>query len=120
MITAFIAKFAPFIIVLFVGGIGGIFLQQKLLSGPPVIVPECPACPACNCPQPTVSVQPFDVDKIKGLKEFNYSPQYTGNISVNGVDSAAVRKWIEQSVEKAFQKHASIPAAPEKKKRKLF
>jgi hypothetical protein len=118
MFSTIIAKFAPLLLVLCVGGVGGMFLQHKVFSDPPVVVPDCPACPACNCPQPTVSVQPFDVEKIKGLKEFNYSPQYTGNISVNGVDSASVRKWIENSIAKAIDKHT--PPKEEKKKRKLF
>jgi hypothetical protein len=104
MISALIGKFAPLLLVLCLGGVGGMFLQHKVFSDP-VVVPECPSCPDCNCPNPTVSVQPFEVDKIKGLKEFIYSPQYTGNIAVNGVDSSSVHKWITQSVMRAFEKH---------------
>lgn len=88
-------------ILVVAGMVAGIFLQQKVLN--PKI--EIPTCPSCSCPEPTVSVQPFDVEKIKGIKSFNYSPQYTGNISVAGVDSASVRKWIEHSVVKAIEDH---------------
>ena len=49
-------------------------------------------------PQPTVSVQPFDVDKIKGIREFNYSPQFSGSIQVSGVDSTSVRRYIREAV----------------------
>lgn len=87
---------------------GGMFTQKKFTR-------DCPDCipPACNCPQPTVSVQPFDVEKIKNLKAFTYSPEFTGAISVAGVDSTAIRKYVEQAVEKAFER------LDKKKKRKI-
>lgn len=86
---------------------GGIFTQKKFLTR------ECPDCvpPACNCPAPSVSVQPFDVDKIKNLKAFTYSPQFTGAISVAGVDSVAIKRYIEEAVMRAISQEG-------KKKRK--
>src|SRR5690349_20638874 len=92
-------KFGLAALLFAAGIIGGIVGNQMLLTKP---IPDC-VCAACpGCPQPTVSVQPFDVEKIKGLREFNYSPNYIGNIAVNGVDSSAVHKWIERSVMKAI------------------
>lgn len=94
------------------GLVGGIFVQQKVLNDKKIDYDEIRGIVSQELgkvPPPTVSVQPFDVDKIKGLKEFNYSPNYTGNIAVNGVDSSAVRRWIEQSVIRAIEKH--VPPA---------
>lgn len=68
----------------------------------PVIIPEQPDC---VCPEPTVSVQPFEVEKIKGLKEFVYSPQFTGSISVSGVDSLSVKRMINTSIDAGFKKY---------------
>lgn len=34
-------------------------------------------CPDCICP-PTISVAPFDVEKIKGVRNFTYSPSFVG------------------------------------------
>lgn len=90
----------PAIIGIAIGGFGMAKLQK----------PVCPErrCPDCNCPEPTVSVQPFDVDKIKGLREFNYAPQFTGSIQVAGVDSSSIRRMIDVSVDKAFQKYMVV------------
>jgi len=91
-----IAKWA---LVIVISAAGGMAFHAK------VLMPEIPACPACNCPEPTVSVQPFDVDKIKGVKSFNYSPQFSGSISVAGVDSTALRKMIDRAIDQSLSKH---------------
>lgn len=76
---------------------GGMFTQKKFTR-------DCPDCipPACNCPQPTVSVQPFDVEKIKNLKQFTYQPAFTGSISVAGVDSTAIKRYIDNAITKSL------------------
>jgi len=77
------------------GGImGGSVVQKKFLSDPPR---PCPTCPACVCPE-SVSVQPFEMEKMKGVKEFNYRPEFTGNISVAGVDSTMIKKYLDDAV----------------------
>ena len=111
MLSVIISKFGLPILVLGFGVITGISFQQKVLNPKPT---ACPQCPACICPEPTVSVQPFDVEKIKNLKTFTYSPGFTGSISVAGVDSTSIRKYIEIAVMKAIEKHSP----PETKKRK--
>lgn len=88
--------------LLMVGALAGSFGTMKLQK--PVSVPSY-ECPDCNCPEPSVSVQPFEVDKIKGLKSFVYNPQFSGSIQVAGVDSTALRKMIDQSMEQAFQRY---------------
>lgn len=88
----------PLALVL-VGIVAGSFGTLKLQKPPEY------KCPDCNCPEPTVSVQPFDVDKIKGLRSFVYTPQFSGSIRVAGVDSTALRKMIDASMEKAMQKY---------------
>lgn len=99
--SALLGKAGILAAIFTLGIIGGITLQQRVLN-------EKVTCPSCECPNPTVSVQPFDVEKIKGIKSFNYSPSYTGNIAVSGVDSTAVRKWIEQSVMHAIELHVKV------------
>lgn len=111
VLSAIISKLGLPIIVLGFGVMTGIGIQQKVLNPKPV---SCPQCPACVCPEPTVSVQPFDVEKIKNLKTFTYSPGFTGSISVAGVDSASIRKFIDDAVTKAFAKQT----LPETKKRR--
>lgn len=105
------------ILIYIVGGaalflLGGIAVPEilKFIHGP------APAhvCPDCYCPEPTVSVQPFEVEKIKGLREFVYSPQFSGSISVAGVDSTALRRMIDQSMSNSFAKFLDY----DKKKRK--
>lgn len=77
---------------------GGMFTMKKLTRD----CPEAPPCICAACPEPTVAVQPFDVEKIKNLKSFTYSPQYSGSIRVAGVDSAAVRRYIRQAIDEAL------------------
>jgi hypothetical protein len=101
MWTKLIGNIAGYLVAVVIGVVAGIGMQQKLFA------PEIPQCPACICPEPTVSVQPFDVDKIRGIKEFNYAPQFSGSISVAGVDSTALRKMFDKSIEAAFIKHSS-------------
>lgn len=105
--------------------VAGIGVQQKVLNPKPetvdyseirgivrdVVKSELKNIPK---PEPTVPIQPFDVDKIKNLKTFTYSPNFSGNVAVNGIDSAAVHRWVEHSVMIAFEKHV----VKDKKKRK--
>jgi hypothetical protein len=100
MWTTIISKFAIPIIIACLAFSGGMITMAKIQK--PVEVPECPAC---NCPEPTVSVQPFDVDKVKGVKNFNYAPQFSGSISVAGLDSTAIRKMFETSINRAFDNY---------------
>ncbi len=97
--NAIFFKFGTIAIIAAVAFVSGIAFQVKVLDKP------CPKpCPDvhCSCPQPTVTVQPFDVHKIKNLREFVYSPSFSGNIQVNGVDSAYVRKTIDESIQRAL------------------
>lgn len=103
-------KFTSIVTILAFGVVAGIGIQQKVLNAP---IPDC-ICPTPP-PPPTVQVQPFDVEKIKNLREFTYAPKFTGSISVAGVDSSSVRIFIEESVMKAFEKHV---VSTDKKKRK--
>lgn len=100
--NALLGKILIYAVVAVGSGFGGYILNDKVKK--PVSIP---ACPDCNCPEPTVSVQPFDVDKIKGLRAFNYAPSFTGSIKVAGVDSASISRMIEHSVDKAFQKYTT-------------
>lgn len=114
MFSVLLTKFGVPILALSIGAIAGIGIQQKMLNEKPA------ACPSCNCPpcpEPTVSVQPFDVEKIKNLKTFTYSPGFTGSISVAGVDSTSVRKYIENAVTKAFEKQIVVPQESKKRRR---
>lgn len=87
---------------LVLGVVAGIGLQQKVFDKK-ITFPEPKPCPACICPE-AVSVQPFDVEKIKNLRNFTYAPQFTGSVSVAGVDSTSVRKYIEGTINKHFDK----------------
>lgn len=92
-------KIITYALIAICGVVGGIAFDRKVLS------PDIPECPACNCPEPTVSIQPFDVDKIKGVKAFNYSPQFLGNISVAGVDSVGLSRMIDRAIDQSLNKH---------------
>lgn len=101
--AALLSKFGGYAVVAAIFMVAGIAVQQKYLAAE---IPPCPACPACKCPDPAVSVQPFDFEgKIKGVKTINYSPQFSGSISVAGVDSVGLRRMIERSIEEGFQKY---------------
>lgn len=118
MFTKIIAKFAPFIITALVAAIGTLAVNKKFFT------PETPkidysqvrsivASELKKVPPPTVSVQPFEVEKIKGLREFVYSPQFTGSIEVAGVDSTSIRRMIDD----AFKRYIEANL-PQDKKRK--
>ncbi|HMG94360.1 MAG TPA: hypothetical protein VK589_30075 [Chryseolinea sp.] len=107
---------APLAILAF-GMVAGIGVQQKVFSSPPEQVVDM-KCPDCICPQSAVSVQPFEVEKIKNLKAFTYSPEFTGSISVAGVDSIAIKRYIDHAVMRAFEKHVKSVAAEPSTKRK--
>lgn len=119
MLNVILAKIAVPALILVGGAVAGIGIQQKVFNPDPVQAVECPDC---NCPQPQVSVQPFDVDKIKNLKTFTYSPGFTGSISVAGVDSSSIKRYIDDAVMKAFAKHVkplpvvADPPAPNKRR----
>jgi hypothetical protein len=112
MIAAFFAKFGLPAFVLLFGVTIGIGVQQKVLGHKPTAPPEIDYARIqkmiTNIPQPTVSVQPFAVDKFKNLKTFTYSPAFTGSISVAGVDSASIRRYIEEAVTKAIEKQLPL------------
>lgn len=72
----------------------GMWTQHKLTRACPECNCECP-----ECPQPTVSIQPFDVEKIKNLKQFHYSPEFTGSISVAGIDSSSIKRYINEAIQ---------------------
>ena len=96
--TSILAKIGPPAVLAAACFGAGMFTMKKLTR-------DCPPVPACicaACPEPTVAVQPFDVDKIKNLKSFTYSPQYSGSIRVAGVDSAAVKRYIIDAVNEAL------------------
>src|SRR5688572_2942322 len=103
MISMILTKFGPpFLLVILGAGIGS-FIQVK---GNYKKLASCPDCVCPRCPDPpTVSVQPFDVEKIKNLKAFTYSPGFTGSISVAGVDSTSIKRYIDAAVLNAFEKH---------------
>lgn len=116
MLTWLSSKLLAPLLILSGGIVSGIAVQQKILNPKPVVDKKCPDC---NCPAQAVSVQPFEVEKIKNLKAFTYAPEFTGSISVAGVDSAAIRRYIDQAVMRAFESHVrSIQATDDLKKRK--
>lgn len=107
------------IMLIIAGVIGGQFLQSRVFSPKADKIDYDQVRKIFNeeisrYPKPEVKLQTFECDKIKGLREFTYSPNYTGNIAVNGVDSSAVHRWIERSVMNAIQKHVrSVILEPE-------
>jgi hypothetical protein len=111
MIGTLLEKLLAPLLICSVGFAGGIAFQQKVLNEPAMTQ----QCPACNCPE-AVSIQPFEVEKMKNLRNFTYTPQFTGTVSVAGVDSATVRKYIDESVMKAFERHV-IKIDEKKRKR---
>jgi hypothetical protein len=99
----------PIVIFVF-GAVGGMFLQQKVFAPRPEKfdysqVRAIIATEIKNIAPPTVSVQPFDADQLRRVKEFNYSPQFSGSVNVVGVDSSLVQKYIDEAVMAAFEKH---------------
>jgi hypothetical protein len=124
MFTAILSKIGIPALILVVGAIGGIGLQQKVFSRKPdkidyaevrSIVKEEVTKAVAGI---EISIQPFEVDKMKGLRHFNYSPSYTGNVAVSGVDSVAIRRWMEESVMKAFEAHVVQPTEEKKRRRR--
>jgi hypothetical protein len=106
-------------ISLLVGVVAGVGLQQKFFTREH----QCPKpvpCPTVVCPE-AVTIQPFDSEKIKNVRSFTYAPQFTGTVSVAGVDSTSIRKFIDQSVMRAFEAHVQkVQPKEEKKKRRIF
>src|SRR5690242_16522625 len=104
--TTIISKIGVPALFVLGGVVAGVGLQQRVLSAKPVPCPQCPPAPACICPpQTAVSVQPFDVQKIKNLKAFTYQPEYHGVITVAGVDSTVIRKYVTSAVDRAFNEY---------------
>jgi hypothetical protein len=123
--TALFSKIALPLLILVAGMVAGIGVQQKILDKKSEGVDygridQMIFAQIARIPKPeAVSVQPFDVEKIKNLKSFSYAPQFTGSVSVAGVDSTSIRKYIDQAVMRAFDLHIkSILPEPEKKKRR--
>jgi hypothetical protein len=79
------------------GFFGGMMFQGKVMK-PKIEIPACPPCPQVTCNPPAVSVQPFEVEKMKNLRNFTYQPSYSGSISVAGVDSAFVKRAIREAI----------------------
>lgn len=101
MLTPLFARFAYPVIMLMIGTLSGIYLQEKVLSKECRF--ECPKIPEMKCPAPTIQMQPFEVEKMKNIKGFTYSPQYSGNISIAGSDTTHLREIIESSIAKALK-----------------
>lgn len=73
-------KFLPYIAVAALFFLGGLIFQSKVLA-PKIVIPSCPTCPACP-PQTSLSIAPFDVNKLKNRGSFTYAPQISGSITV--------------------------------------
>lgn len=77
---------------------GGMITHARIQK--PVEIPEY-KCPPCNCP-PAVSLQPFDVDKLKNQRgTFVYSPEIKG-VTISGTDSAFFKAMIKEGVSEAL------------------
>lgn len=100
--NALLGKGLVYVIVAIASGFGGYVLNDRMQK--PV---QIPTCPDCHCPEPTVSIQPFEVEKIKGLRNFSYNPQFSGSIRVAGVDSTALQRMIDGGIERAFARYYS-------------
>lgn len=102
-VAAILTKIGVPLLIAGGGFFGGMMFQGKVMK-PNITVPACPPCPQVTCNPPAVSVQPFDVEKIKNLRTFTYQPSYSGSISVAGVDSAFVKRAIREAVQEEFKK----------------
>jgi len=80
-------KILPYISIAAIFFISGLIFDSKFLTK------ECPACPIIPpCPPTTeINLQDFNVEKIKGVKTFTYSPSITGTFILK-VDSATYEK----------------------------
>lgn len=117
--TSIFSKGLAPVLLISAGVIGGVGLQQRVFSAKPLPCPQCPPAPACICPpQTSVSVQPFDVQKMKNIRAFTYQPEYKGVISVAGIDSTAIKRYISDAVVKAFAEHVTSVETAEVPKRK--
>jgi len=109
MFLSLLSKFSVPVVLFLVGTLAGIYLQEKVIARECKL--ECPKAPDCNCPAPTVQMQPFEVDKMKNIKGFTYSPQYSGNISIGGADTTRLREIVEKSITKALKGNSTIKKA---------
>jgi len=113
--TTILSKAIVPVLFLAGGAVAGIGLQQRVFNPKPV---PCPPAPACICPpQTAVSVQPFDVQKMKNIRAFTYQPEYKGVISIAGVDSLTIKKYINDAIVKAFNEHVKTIEQPKRKRR---
>jgi len=120
MWTAILSKIGLPVLFIAAGSVGGMVLQTKIQKKPePVDYVKINTMIVTtinhafeNHPSPAVSIQPFDADQLKRVKEFNYNPTFSGNITI-ATDSAALNKAIAKAVEDAFEKQY-----PSKRKRK--
>jgi hypothetical protein len=75
-------KSLPYLVVGIACFLAGLVFDSKVLTKP---CPACPVIPACP-PTTEIKLQDFNVEKIKGVKSFTYSPQITGTFYLK-VDS---------------------------------
>ncbi len=92
MIPTLLNKLAIPLLIFIAGSIGGIFLQQRVLSRP--VHFSCPKAPDCVCPK--AELQGIDFEKIKGFKgTINLNQHYTVDVQS---DSTLLIKAINQAV----------------------
>ncbi len=75
-------KLIPYLAVASIFFLGGLVFDSKYLTKP---CPKCPEIPPCP-PTTELKLQDFDVNKIKNIKHFTYSPNITGTFILK-VDS---------------------------------
>lgn len=111
MWTAILSKIGLPVLFVAAGSVGGMVLQTKIQKKPePVDYVKIDKMIRStineafeNHPAPAVSIQPFEADQLKKVKEFNYNPTFSGNITI-ATDSAALNKAIANAIAKAFEK----------------
>lgn len=84
-------KFIPYVAIAALFFVAGLVFDSKYLTKPCPPCPEIPACP----PQTSIDLQSFDVNKIKNIKQFTYSPSISGTIIVVA-DSTTYKKLVKK------------------------
>lgn len=84
-------KALPYVAIAAVFFLAGLVFDSKFLTKPCPSCPEIPACP----PQTAIDLQSFDVQKIKNIKTFTYSPSISGTIIVVA-DSTTYKKLTKK------------------------
>lgn len=79
-------------LLIFIGGaVTGSIFQTKVLA-PKIVIPSCPACP----PSTEVSLQNFDVTKLKNKGTFTYAPQLNNVvIKIETKDSSLLKQMLK-------------------------